>query len=58
MCATKSQQKDQKYLVNVENVLSFLLVILHILDYLRERLSRETSTLRVFFDEAEDLQKL
>lgn len=36
MCATKSQQKDQKHLVNVENVLSFLPVVLHILDYLRE----------------------
>lgn len=61
MCATKSQQKDLKYWVNIENVLSFLPVILHLLDYLRERLngkSRKTSTLRVFFDEAEDLEKL
>lgn len=47
--------------MSVENVLLFLAVILHTSDYLQERLngkSRETSTLRVFCDEAEDLQRL
>lgn len=59
--AWESQQKDQKYLMSVENVLLFLAVILHTSDYLWERLngkSRETSTLRVFCDEVEDLKRL
>lgn len=56
--AWESQQKVQKYLMIVEIVLLFPAAILHTSDYAQESLngkSRETSIVRVFCDEVEDL---